>query len=310
MNTKLGVIYFSSKEDEEEYRRYERKKILDLYEGETLKEIDDNAVFYGFTQIPSNGIIKMDSSDMMVEHGKGHLEIKINHCRFRSSEDLAYWTRPDYWNEVSLKRKETDIDKANELREQNGIDRILPSCIVCFDGKINQKSLFAAKIHNIPILMIDRQRYLDLNMERLQIARQEFSNTLSQDAINEIFYRLPYYKIVEEMPFMIDKIREHREISTDNKKSSLEYLAYLCQYFIEQSSGYICDVPVEEYNKKMQEYIQIIDMELQEYDDLITMKDMEGAYKETSARDRRKRYEQFKKDILSVKSKEGKIIHE
>lgn len=54
----LGFICFSSKEDEEKYRANQKKKIFDLYEGNTLKEIDDDAVFYGFTQIPSNGIIK------------------------------------------------------------------------------------------------------------------------------------------------------------------------------------------------------------------------------------------------------------
>ena len=306
----LGFIYFSSKEDEEEYRANQKKKIFDLYEGNTLKEIDDDAVFYGFTQIPSNGIIKMDSSDMMVEHGKGHLEAKSSHCRLRLSEDLAYWTSPDYWNEVVQKRKETSIDKANKLREQNGTDRTLPSCIVCFDGKINEKSLLAARTHNIPILMIDRQKYLDLNKEKLQIAREEFSKTLSQDAIKEIFYRLPYYQIVEEIPSMIEKIHNNQEIPTDNKKISLEYLAYLSQHFIEQSTGYIYDVPVEQYNKKMQEYIQSIDMELQEHDDLVTMEDMESAYKATSAIDRKKRYEQLKKDIIMQKSKEGEKAHE
>ena len=60
----------------------------------------------------------------------------------------------------------------------------------------------------------------------------------------------------------------------------------------------------------MQEYIQSIDMELQEHDDLVTMEDMESAYKATSAIDRKKRYEQLKKDIIMQKSKEGEEAHE
>ena len=56
---------------------------------------------------------------------------------------------------------------------------------------------------------------------------------------------MPYYQIVEEIPSMIEKIHNNQEIPTDNKKISLEYLAYLSQHFIEQSTGYIYDVPVE-----------------------------------------------------------------
>lgn len=36
----------------------------------------------------------MDSTDMMIEHGKGHLKINSSNCRMRSSDDLAYWTSP------------------------------------------------------------------------------------------------------------------------------------------------------------------------------------------------------------------------
>ncbi len=304
------LILLDTEEKEQEYNRKIREKSKKIYDGEVLEEIDDDAVFYGFTQIPTNGIIKMDSSDMMVEHGKGHLEVNSSHSRMRSSEDLAYWTAPDYWNEIVQKRKETDIDKSKELREQKGTDRMLPSCIVCFDGHINEKSLLAARIHKIPILMIDRQQYLYLNKQKLEMARQEFSRKLTPEAMKEIFYRQPYYDVVREMPNMISIIKNNQEVSLENKKIALEYLAYLGQHFIEQSSGYIIDVPVEEYNKKMQEYINDIDIELQGNDTLVTMEDMKNAYKEISASDRKKRYEQLKKDIRKVQSKESERINE
>ena len=229
-------------EDEE----YAKKKATQIYEGEGLNEIDNNAVFYGFTQIFKNGIIKMDSTDMMIEHGKGHLKINSSNCRMRSSDDLAYWTSPDYWNELAQKRKETDIDTAEKLRSQTGTDRMFPSCIVCFDGNINDNSLLAARTHKIPILMINRQQYLDINKQKLEMAKLEFSSTLSQEAMKEIFYRQPYYKIVQEFPNMLNIIKNHQEVSDENKRLSLEYLAYLGQHFIEQStSGYIIiDVPV------------------------------------------------------------------
>lgn len=303
------LIILDSKEKEEEYKKSVAEKERQKYEGEKLTEIDENAVFYGFTEIPSSGIIKMDSSDMMVEHGKGHLETNSSHCRLRSSEDLAYWTSPDYWNEVVQKRKETDVDKANKLRTQKGTDRMQPSCIVCFDENINEQSLLAARTHNIPILMIDRQAYLDINKQRLEMARLDFSKSLSTQSIREIFYRQPYYKVVQDMPELINTIKSNSEVSLNDKKMSLEYLAYLGQHFIEQSSGYIIDVPVEEYNKKMQEYIQTIDRELLEQD-LVTMDDMKSAYTEISANDRKRRYEALKSDIRELNSKEGEKTHE
>lgn len=299
------MVLLDTDEKAEEFKRNAIEKSTQIYEGERLTEIDSAAIFYGFTDIVTNGIIKMDSSDMMAEHGKGHLETNSSHCRMRSSEDLAYWTEPDYWNEVVQKRKETDIDKAIELRNQNGTDRTLPSCIVCFDNNINEQSLLAAKTHKIPILMIDRQLYLDLNKQKLEIAMKDFSNSLAPEAMKEIFYRQPYYKIVQEIPTIIDIIKNHPEANTENKRLSLEYLAYLGQHFIEQSSGYVIDVPVEEYNKEIKKYIQSIDLELQEHDSLVTMEDMQKAYNEISALDRKKRYEQLKSDIKRDKLKES-----
>ena len=304
-----SLISLDSKEKEEEYKKSVAEKSRQIDEGEKLTEIDENSVFYGFTEVASSGIIKMDSSDMMVEHGKGHLETNSSHCRLRSSEDLAYWTSPDYWNEVVQKRKETDVNKANWLRNQKGTDRMQPSCIVCFDENINEQSLLAARTHNIPILMIDRQAYLDINKQRLEMARLDFSKSLSTQSIREIFYRQPYYKVVQDMPELINTIKRNSEVSSEDKKISMEYLAYLGQHFIEQSSGYIIDVPVEEYNKKMQEYIQTIDRELLGQD-LVTMDDMKSAYTEISANDRKRRYEALKSDIRELNTKEGEKTHE
>lgn len=152
------LLKFEKKEQEDEYTKSVLEEAKQILEGKKLKPIDENAVFYGFTETLSDGIIKMDSSDMMVEHGKGHLQTNTSRCRMRSSEDLAYWTSADYWNEIVQKRKENDIGKAEELRQQKGTDRIQPSCIICFDEKINEQSLLAARTHNIPILMIEDRK--------------------------------------------------------------------------------------------------------------------------------------------------------
>lgn len=222
----------------------------------------------------------MDSTDMMIEHGRGHLESNSNNCRMRPSDDLVYWTDPSYWNEVLQKRKETNIDIAKELRNKNKTDKILPSCIICFDNKINDNSLLAAKTHGIPILMINRRQYLDLNKQKLEKAKQEFSNSLSLEAIKEIFYRQPYYKVVQDIPNMISIIIEQKDISYIDKLKSLEYLAFLGQHFIEQSDGYIIDVPVEKYNEQIKEYLHVINAKLQELNNLLIMEESNIPYSE------------------------------
>lgn len=299
MNENAGtkLVALDTYEKLKEYEKDTVEKARQICEGEKLKEIEEDAVFYGFTELVSDGIVKMDSTDMMVQHGKGHLTTNTSNCRFRATEDLAYWTRADYWNEVAQKRKETNIDKADILRNQKGTDRMQPSCIICFDGNINEKSVLAAKVHNIPIVMIDRQAYLDINNQKLEEAKLDFSKTLSISSIEEIFYRQPYNKIVEDMPRLINAIKNNSESSLEDKTLGIEYLAYLAQHFIEQSSGYIINTPVEEYNSKMQEYIKILDRELPGQN-LVTIDDMKSAYIEISASDRKRRYEAVKNDIM------------
>lgn len=305
--TELTML--KDKEDAEAFRAAGAKKDLDIYEGEELPEIDPEAVFYGFTELADDGIIKMDSTDMMAEHGSGHMDTKTSNCRMRGTEDLAYWTAPTYWNELVQKRKETDISKAEEQRAKTGTDKLLPSCIVCFDGMLNDNAMRAAKAHGIPVVMIDRQQYLDLNNERLEEARTEFKETLSPDSIREIMYREPYYKVVAEIPEMLETINANETMPEAKKKLALEYLGYMAEHFVEQSTGHIMGTPVEEYNKVMREHIESIDRSIQGQD-LVTLEDFEGAYRETSAKDRKERYEAMLKDMNKDRTKEGENIYE
>ena len=311
MKTSNGTEFVTLKDDAEAeaYRAAGHAAELAVYEGEALKSIDPDAVFYGFTELADDGIIKMDSTDMMVEHGAGHMDAKSMNCRMRGTEDLAYWTAPTYWNELVQKRKETNISKAESQREKTGTDKLMPSCIVCFDGNMNENAIRAAKAHGIPVVMIDRQQYLDLNTERANEARREFKETLSPDSIREIMYREPYYKVVAEMPSLIETITTNDSLPEGKKKLALEYLGYMAEHFVEQSTGHIMGVPVEEYNKTMREHIECIDRNL-EGPELVSIEDFKAAYRETTARDRKERYEAMLKDMERDKTKEGKVEYE
>lgn len=279
------------------------------FEGKKLSQIDRHALFFGFTSIECNGIVKMDSLDIMAEHEFRKINYRTTSCRMRGTEDLLYWTSPDYWNEILRRRKITDINQVEELRKQGKSDRVMPDCIICFDENINEESQKAARELGLPILMIDRQLYLDRNKERLEEARKSFAQTSSTESIKEIFYRQLYYRVVEQIPELIALIQDNKNISERERKSSLEFLAYLVQHFIEQSdpNGYILNRSIADLNEKTQQYIKTIDLMIQgkSKDELVTMDDMKGFYRETSALERYNRYRTMKLELQ--KKKENKI---
>ena len=127
--------------------------------------------------------------------------------------------------------------------------------------------------------------------------------------MKEIFYRQPYYRVVEQIPELIALIQDNKNISERERKSSLEFLAYLVQHFIEQSdpNGYILNRSIADLNEKMQQYIKAIDLMVQgkSKDELVTMDDMKGFYRETSALERYNRYRTMKLELQ--KKKENKI---
>ena len=296
-------------EEEQEYEKRVIQEKRDIFEGKKLSQIDRHALFFGFTSIECNGIVKMDSLDIMAEHGFRKINYRTTSCRMRGTEDLLYWTSPDYWNEILRRRKITDINQVEELRKQGKSDRVMPDCIICFDENINEESQKAAIELGLPILMIDRQLYLDRNKERLEEARKSIAQTSSTESMKEIFYRQPYYRVVEQIPELIALIQDNKNISERERKSSLEFLAYLVQYFIEQSdpNGYILNRSIADLNEKMQQYIKAIDLMVQEKskDELVTMDDMKGFYRETSALERYNRYRTMKLELQ--KKKENKI---
>ena len=309
MRTSEYIMEKIQPEEEQEYEKRVIQEKKDIFEGKKLSQIDRHALFFGFTSIECNGIVKMDSLDIMAEHEFRKINYRTTSCRMRGTEDLLYWTSPDYWNEILRRRKITDINQVEELRKQGKSDRVMPDCIICFDENINEESQKAARELGLPILMIDRQLYLDRNKERLEEARKSFAQTSSTESIKEIFYRQLYYRVVEQIPELIALIQDNKNISERERKSSLEFLAYLVQHFIEQSdpNGYILNRSIADLNEKTQQYIKTIDLMIQgkSKDELVTMDDMKGFYRETSALERYNRYRTMKLELQ--KKKENKI---
>lgn len=186
------------------------KTIKDKY---FLNTISEGAVFLGFTQMPDNALIAMDSGDMMTEHGGKKQEIKQARCSFYAPEDLAYRT-VEAWNEVTIERK----------NPTNG-ERMMPDCIICFDGNINEASKRFAKTLKLPIVNIDRKSYRKQNLNELVNNRNEFFETLSLPALKEVFYRtVPDHLIDRELPKILDAIQNNSKVDVQQKQKCLDFL--------------------------------------------------------------------------------------
>lgn len=112
-----------------------------------------SAVYYGFNDISSSSLWLMGRSDIYVEHGGRKLEPTSHRNEFMIPDILQLVSTS--YNEVALDRKSSehlDFDR-----------RIQPTCIICFDGNINDDSKRAAQYFDIPIYMIHRQKYREHN---------------------------------------------------------------------------------------------------------------------------------------------------
>lgn len=230
-----------------------------ILNGEILKEIDPTAVFYGFTEILPSSLIKVKPSDMMVEHGKGKLNIKSSNCYMMSPDDLAYWTSLTSWNEVALKRNITSLDEARDYIDRFGNDRLQPTCIVCFDNVINEESMLTARTFDIPIVNIDRKKYLQKNNDEIKDNITGFGNTYDSALIKKMFYSLSYEKLVNFIPLLIDSINNNNMLEETKKSELYNVIQSQIQYFINHSvDGYILNIPISDYNNKMVGFLEQI----------------------------------------------------
>ena len=206
----LVMLADESEQDLKERAAYDKKEKL-------KPTIDDNAVFLGFTSIPEGSLLRMASMDAMTEHGGRHAEVKTDVNKFYFPDDLAYKTTRA-WNEVVITRE----------NPQNG-ERIIPDCIICFDGKINESSLKWAKTWKLPIVMIDRDKYIQANKRIRRASMAEFRDTLSPEALKKTLYSTSMEDLIDFKAKEILKAIKTNEKTTNEDK--LKALTFMEEHF-------------------------------------------------------------------------------
>ena len=243
-------IHFDNEEEKQEFIRKGVQESIDIMNGKITSKIADESVFYGFTDISKSCINKMAPTDMMVEHGKKKYGTQSSTTNFMNPDDMAYWTSQTYWNEVAVNRYSTTDNS-----------RLQPTCIVCFDGVINDNSILAAKSFGIPIVNIDRKKYFQRNQNELFENLDLLLNTGDKKYVKDIFYTLSYEKLVNFIPLLVE------EINTRNLPNSSEIYNEIIsnmEHFIKYSArGSVGgEKTIKEINVRMNKYLEYLKMEV------------------------------------------------
>ena len=150
--------------------------ISDRYLG-CVDHCDKAAVYYGFNHINPSAIEFMSRRDAIVEHKASDLSPYGSHSEYMLPDVLQ--TVSSSYNIIGIKANSGTNSKYNH--------RIQPDCIVCFDNNISNDSKKAAQYYNIPIYVINRDKY-DRQNELLhtKYIEEEVSSIEIED-VKEIF---------------------------------------------------------------------------------------------------------------------------
>lgn len=137
-----------------------------------------NAVYYGFNEISKDSLMFMSRRDVVIENLGKNLNSNI-----QSSEYML----PNVLNSVSSSFNTIGINAFSSMSSDYG-HRVQPNFIVCFDGYINTESKKAAQYFNIPIYMINRDKYNTKNSKCMEKYIDEDISSLKEDDLVNIIY--------------------------------------------------------------------------------------------------------------------------
>lgn len=139
---------------------------------------DRNAIYYGFNDITDLSLKLMSRRDIIVENNGINLEPNSN---------INEFMLPDVLQAVSSSYNTLELDlNSSETVEYN--HRLQPNCIVCFDGYISSESKRAAHYFNIPIYMIDRDKYNKQNKSMIDTYKKETISFFDISDMKKILY--------------------------------------------------------------------------------------------------------------------------
>ena len=132
-------------------------------------------VYYGFNNITEDSILLLNHKDIELDYNSVDFKLDTNDSEYILPNILSICSSS--YNTVAV-----DINSSNSNKYNH---RLQPDYIVCFDGVINNESKLAAEYFNIPIYLINRDKYNLLNEQKIE--KYQSIDSLTKNDINEIF---------------------------------------------------------------------------------------------------------------------------
>ena len=141
-----------------------------------------DGVYYGFNNYSLQSFITMSICDASTKHDKMLLDPKSIGNAYEIPEILQEKTMDQFikYNEILLDRKDEGISKFQ--------GRIQPDCIICFSNDINDASKKTAQYFNIPIYVIDKEKYEERNKQKIEIFKKKEITMFSANDVELILF--------------------------------------------------------------------------------------------------------------------------
>ena len=177
---------------------------------------DKNTVYYGFNNISENSLACMSRRDMVIMNSMNNLDDCCNKSEYMLPNILQ--SVSSSYNTIGIYSNSSDSSEFNH--------RIIPNYIVCFDGYINIESKKAAQYYNIPIFMINREKYTEQNDILINKYVDNDIDEFNKEKLYELFSirNIDLIKRYEIGLSIIQNKYNEKEISKNNYIELLEEL--------------------------------------------------------------------------------------
>lgn len=202
---------------------------------------DKNTIYYGFTDISENSLAFMSRRDVVIKNSISNLQDCSNKSEYMLPNILQ--SVSSSYNTIGIYSNSSDSSRFNH--------RIIPNYIVCFDGYINIESKKAAQYFNIPIFMINREKYTEQNDVLIDKYVNKDIDKFNKEKLYELFSirNIDLIKRYDISLSIIQKKYDEKEISKDNYIELLEELIKIINIYSIQND--VSEINLKEIEDKL-----------------------------------------------------------
>ena len=204
---------------------------------------DKNTIYYGFTNISEKSLACMSRRDIVIKNSINNFSDCSNRSEYMFSNILQ--SVSSSYNTIGIYSNSSDSSRFNH--------KIIPNYIVCFDGYINIESKKAAQYFNIPIFMINREKYTEQNDKLIDKYVNDEIEEFNEEKLYELFSirNIDLVKRYNIALSIINDKYDEKLISKDNYIELLDKLVKIINDYSIQND--ISEININEVRDKLDE---------------------------------------------------------